>query len=89
MAYFYALSPLNPGIGLDDLGVHITPVAQDMGEEDWPASNIVVYMSQQNNPIVEAPSVESILSGILKITQQSAIMEESSLFSINLIRKVD
>ncbi|KAJ2956607.1 hypothetical protein NQZ79_g7567 [Umbelopsis isabellina] len=89
MEYFYVLSPLNPGMGLNDLGVDISPVAQDLGDEDWPASNIVVYLSEQNNPIIEAPSVESILAGIMKTTQQSAFKEESSLFSINLIRKVD
>ncbi|KAH8554317.1 Ppx/GppA phosphatase family-domain-containing protein [Umbelopsis sp. PMI_123] len=89
MEYYYALSPLNPGIGLDDIGVDIFPVYKEYNGEEFPSTEIVVSMPQHANPMVDAPSVSSVLANILKIAKQSAFKEEPSLFSVNLIRKVD
>lgn len=89
MEYYYALSPLNPGIGLDGIGVDIFPTTQDLTTEEWPATQIVISMPQQPNPIVDAPSVGSILSGIMKTTKQSSFKEEPTLLSINLVRKIN
>jgi hypothetical protein len=89
MEYYYALSPLNPGIGLDDIGIDIFPVSQELTTEEWPSTEIVVNMPQHANPLVDAPSVGSILSGIKKTAKQSSFKEEPSLFSINLVRQMD
>lgn len=90
MEYFYALSPLNPGIGLDALGVDIFPAAREYTDEEYPSSEIAVYMPTQSNPMVDAPSVSSILDNIIKIAKQSSFVEEEApLFSVNLIRMVD
>lgn len=89
MEYYYALSPLNPGIGLDDIGIDIFPVSQELTTEEWPSTEIVVNMPQHANPLVDAPSVGSILSGIKKTAKQSSFKEEPSLFSINIVHKMD
>ncbi|KAI8583797.1 hypothetical protein K450DRAFT_220021 [Umbelopsis ramanniana AG] len=90
MEYYYALSPLNPGIGLDELGVDIFPAFREYTDEEYPPSEIAVHMPSQSNPMVDALSVSSILDNIIKIAKQSSFREEAApLFSVSLIRKVD